>query len=71
MAFGDGFDTIPDPDNSRQGYAMAQQGFLSRWNLDTGQGKAIRPPPPDTETELRFNWDAAFAQDPFDSATIY
>ncbi|GAB4184664.1 MAG: hypothetical protein Tsb002_07860 [Wenzhouxiangellaceae bacterium] len=71
VAFGDGFDTIPDPDNSRRGYAMSQQGFLYRWNLDTAEGTAIRPPPPSADAELRFNWNAGFAQDPFDSATIY
>jgi len=71
VAFGDGFDTIPDPDNSRRGYAMAQEGYLSRWDLDTGEGRSIKPPPPNPETPLRFNWNAGFAQDPFDSATIY
>jgi len=69
--FGDGFDTRPDPGNSRQGYSMSQGGFLSRWNLDTGEQRFIRPEPPSPETELRFNWNAAIAQDPFDPATIY
>ena len=36
VGFGDGFDTIPDPENSRSGYVMAQGGYLWRWNLDTG-----------------------------------
>ncbi len=66
---GDGFDTAPFPDDSMQGYAMSQRGFLFRWNLRTG-GKDIRPSGPD-DTELRFNWNAGFAQDPFDLATIY
>ena len=71
VGFGDGFDTLPDPENSRRGYVMSQGGFLSTWNLDTGEQRLIRPEPPAPDIELRFNWDAAIAQDPFDPATIY
>ncbi|MEJ8566728.1 WD40/YVTN/BNR-like repeat-containing protein [Elongatibacter sediminis] len=71
VSFGDGFDTRPDPENPRQGYAMFQGGMLARWNLDTGELRLIRPNPPADGTELRFNWNAALAQVPFDSATIY
>jgi photosystem II stability/assembly factor-like uncharacterized protein len=71
VGFGDGFDTAADPENSRRGYAMSQDGYLIRWDLDTGERRAIRPSPPDPETRLRFNWNAGFAQDPFDAATIY
>ncbi|MEM6706931.1 MAG: hypothetical protein AAF690_29765 [Acidobacteriota bacterium] len=70
VAFGDGFDTAPDPDDASRGYAMSQGGNLSRWNLSQGGGKAIRPDGPDDEV-LRFNWNAGFAQDPFASGTIY
>lgn len=70
VAFGDGFDTLPDPEDSTRGYAMSQGGNLYRWNLRTGEGKVIRPDPPQG-TKLRFNWNAGIAQDPFDSATIY
>lgn len=71
VGFGDGFDTSPDPESSRRGYAMSQDGYLVRWDLDRGERRAIRPSPPDPETALRFNWNAGFAQDPFDPATIY
>ncbi len=71
VGFGDGFDTLPDPENSRQGYVMSQGGYLSRWNLDTGEQRLIRPDPQPAETDLRFNWNAALAQDPFDTATVY
>ncbi len=53
-----------------QGYAMSQGGNLFRWSLVTGERKNLRPAPPEGE-ELRFNWNAGFAQDPFDAATIY
>jgi len=71
VGFGDGFDTRPMPDNPRAGYTMSQGGMLFRWNLDTGEQRLIRPDPPDEETTLRFNWDAGFGQDRFDTDTIY
>ncbi len=71
VGFGDGFDTIPDPENSRRGYVMSQGGYLSRWNLDTGEQRMIRPNPQALDSDLRFNWSAGFAQDPFDVETIY
>ncbi|MEE8294119.1 MAG: hypothetical protein V3R64_00255 [Sphingomonadales bacterium] len=69
--FGDGFDTVPDPEDSMQGYAMAQGGALVRWNMRTGEARFIPPASPDPEVELRFNWSAGIAQDPFDPATVY
>ena len=70
MAFGDGFDVVPDPSDDRYGYAMSQGGSLLRYDLETGYQKGIRPIHPDGE-RLRFNWDAAIATDPFDAETIY
>ncbi|MEA2692699.1 MAG: hypothetical protein QOJ16_2086, partial [Acidobacteriota bacterium] len=67
---GDGFETLPDPDDSLLGYSESQSGFLNRFNLHTGEMKDIRPPTPDG-TRLRFNWNAGLAQDPFDKGTIY
>jgi photosystem II stability/assembly factor-like uncharacterized protein len=71
VGFGDGFDTVPDPRDPMRGYAMSQAGFLSRWDLRTGERKDIRPSPPDRKTRLRFNWNAAIAIDPFEPDTIY
>ncbi|MCJ7816129.1 MAG: hypothetical protein MUP31_08790, partial [Xanthomonadales bacterium] len=71
VGFGDGFDTLPDPENSRRGYVMSQGGMLSAWNLDTGEQRLIRPAPQNPDVDLRFNWNAAIAQDPFDPATLY
>jgi hypothetical protein len=70
VGFGDGFDTVPDPDDSMRGYAMSQEGYLVRWNLRTGERKNVRPAGPEG-VKLRFNWNAGFGQDPFDAATIY
>lgn len=71
VVFGDGFDVSPDPENNRYGYAMAQQGFLQRYDRQTGHSKYSRPTHPDPNMKVRFNWNSAFAQDPFDKGTIY
>jgi len=71
VGFGDGFDTLPDPENSRRGYVMSQGGNLFSWDLDTGEQRYIRPDPPAPDVELRFNWNAAIERDPFNPATIY
>ena len=68
---GDGFDVMPDPDSEDWVYAMSQGGSVGRYNAKTGQSWQIRPPAPDAKTMLRFNWNAAIAQDPFDNSTIY
>lgn len=68
---GDGFDVMPDPEDASWVYAMSQGGSLGRYNVKTGEQWFIRPPVPDLKTPLRFNWNAALAQDPFDKSTIY
>jgi photosystem II stability/assembly factor-like uncharacterized protein len=71
LMFGDGFDVIPDPENSRYGFAMSQQGFVGRYDRETGLNKVVRPTHPNPDIKLRFNWNSAIAMDPFDSKTIY
>ncbi len=71
ITFGDGFDVIPDPDDSRYGYSMSQQGFVSRYDWQTGNNYLVRPTPPNDSTTLRFNWNAGIGQDPFDNNTVY
>ena len=68
---GDGFDVVPDPEDANWVYAMSQGGSVGRVNTVTGQSAYIQPPAPDAKTLLRFNWNAAIAQDPFDKKTIY
>ena len=70
LYFGDGFDVVPDPEDARFVYAQSQEGFVARVDVESGYAKLLRPVHPDGET-LRFNWNAAIAQDPFDAATIY
>ncbi|MBP8238931.1 MAG: hypothetical protein KAX50_03175 [Saprospiraceae bacterium] len=68
--FGDGFDLGFRPDNNRYVYAMSQGGNLSYVDRQTGHTKTIRPVHPDG-VELRFNWNAGFAQNPFHNCGIY
>ncbi len=68
---GDGFDTHPDPADSMAGYSESQGGELVRWNLRTRESKLIKPAQVKGLEKLRFNWNAALAQDPFDPGTIY
>ena len=71
VGFGDGFGTAPIPTDPMTGYAMSQEGFIVRWNLRTGERKDIRPAPRENDGELRFNWNAAIAVDPFDPNGVY
>jgi len=71
LAFGDGFDVIPDPDNARYGFAQSQQGFVVRYDKETGHQRIVRPTHPDPDMRVRFNWNAAIAIDPFDNNSYY
>ena len=71
ISFGDGFDVVPDKDDSRFGWSMSQQGYVSRYDHITGNNYSVRPTHPDPEVQLRFNWNAAINIDPFDNSTLY
>ena len=68
---GDGFDVMPDKDDASWVFAMSQGGSVGRYNVKTGESWYVKPPAPDLKTTLRFNWNAAIAQDPFSNSTIY
>lgn len=68
--FGDGFDVMPHPANPDIVYAMSQGGNVGKVNKITGKTNYIKPVHPDGE-ELRFNWDAAIAQDPNNDCGLY
>lgn len=71
ISFGDGFDVIPDPDDSQFGWSMSQQGSVGRYDYKTGNNYTVQPTHPDPKVELRFNWNAAINIDPFDNSTLY
>lgn len=68
---GDGFDVMPDAEDPNWIYAMSQGGNVGRYHVPTGERWFIKPQSPSLEKRLRFNWNAAMAQDPFDKKTIY
>lgn len=70
LYFGDGFDVVPFRKDSRYGYAMSQQGYVGYYDRETGSVDFVRPVHPDT-VDLRFNWNAAIAQDPFADCGVY
>ncbi|MCH7524308.1 MAG: hypothetical protein IIC74_04690 [Bacteroidetes bacterium] len=71
ISFGDGFDVVPDRDDSRYGWSMSQQGFVSRYDWQTGNNYIVRPTHPEADVKLRFNWNSAININPFDNSTIY
>lgn len=68
---GDGFDAMPDAEDPSWVYSMSQGGSVGRRNWKTGESWFIKPPALDPKLQLRFNWNSAIAQDPFDKKTIY
>jgi len=71
ISFGDGFDVVPDKDDSRYGWSMSQQGSVVRYDYLTGNNYSVKPTHADATVELRFNWNAAINMDPFDNNTLY
>ncbi|WP_283635690.1 WD40/YVTN/BNR-like repeat-containing protein [Aquaticitalea lipolytica] len=71
ISFGDGFDVVPDKDDSRYGWTMSQQGYVQRYDWQTGNNYIVRPTHPEPNVELRFNWNSAINIDPFSNSTIY
>lgn len=69
ILFGDGFDVMPKLDEPNKAYAMWQGGALNLIDKMTGETEYIKPL--SDSIELRFSWNAALAQDPFDPNTIY
>lgn len=41
ISFGDGFDVVPDKDDSRYGYTMSQQGNVQRYDHVTGNNYGV------------------------------
>lgn len=66
---GDGFDVKSVPGDANICYAMSQGGNLARINTLTGKSTNIMPA--EEDVKLRWNWNSALAQDPFDRNTIY
>ena len=70
LYFGDGFDVVPIPDDSRYGYAMSQGGNVALYDRQTGATHSVKPVHPEN-IPLRFNWNAAISIDPNNSNALY
>lgn len=68
---GDGFDAMPDAEDASWVYSQSQGGSIGKRNWKTGESWFIKPQALDPSVKLRFNWNSALAQDPFDKKTIY
>lgn len=71
ISFGDGFDVLPDPRDSRYGISTSQQGSAAIYDRVTGYNETVRPTYPEGDVELRFNWNAAMSRDPQNPSTVY
>ncbi|GAA4401635.1 hypothetical protein GCM10023187_15990 [Nibrella viscosa] len=71
LMLADGFDVIPDPTDSRYGYAMSQGGNIVRYDKQTAISSFVKPIVPDANIRLRYNWNTGFAADPIAKNTIY
>jgi len=70
VLFGDGFDVMPFAGDNRYGFAMYQGGNVNLYDKETGATQYIQPRHPDG-IPLRFNWNAALAQNPSSDCGIY
>ena len=70
LYFGDGFDVVPYPGDSRYGWAMSQGGNVGFYDRETGETKNAKPAG-DKDHKLRYNWNAAIAQDPKNPCGAY
>jgi len=67
---GDGYLSIPDPDNPDIHYCEWQYCGLSRYDRTTGNTISIKPQPTEEE-EYNWNWNTPYFISPFDSKTLY
>lgn len=68
---GDGHDCAIDPNDPNIVYCESQQGYLRRFDRQTGESVSIRPRPEKGEKDLRFNWDSPILISPHSHTRIY
>ncbi len=68
---GDGFQSQIDPEDPNAVYAQAQNGYLSRFNLKTGENVDIIPQPEPGQPSLRWFWDAPLIISPHAHTRLY
>ncbi len=72
---GDGFYVKVDPEDWHIIYSESQGGAIQRINVETGEGRGIRPIPSrlgePSGTRYRFNWDSPIFISPHNHTTLY
>lgn len=71
VLWADGHQPATEPGNPNIVYAEAQEGFLYRIDLATGEKISIQPQPEADEGFERFNWDSPILVSPHSPTTIY
>lgn len=61
---GDGYEAVPDPDNSNIIYCEWQYGGLTRHDLKSGETISIKPQEGKDEPPYRWNWDTPLIVSP-------
>lgn len=69
--FGDGFETVVDPEEPNIVYSQWQYGGLVRYDRATGEAVDIQPQPAPGEAPLRWNWDAPVIISPHSHTRLY
>lgn len=67
---GDGYLSIPDPNNPDISYAESQYCGIRRYDRTTGNSISIKPQPIEDE-EYTWNWNTPYLLSDFDSKTLY
>ena len=67
---GDGFLSIPDPENTDIQYCESQYCGIRRYDRTTGNSVSIQPQPT-TDEEYNWNWNTPYFISSFNSKTLY
>ena len=68
---GDGSYCAFDPADQMLVYSESQQGYLTRFDLRSGQGKTLRPEPTEGQPGFRFHWMAPLVASAHAAGTMY
>ncbi|MEJ2595749.1 MAG: glycosyl hydrolase [bacterium] len=71
ILWADGHQPATEPGNPNIVYAEAQEGFMNRLDLVTGERVSIQPQPGAGEDFERFNWDSPILVSPHSPTRIY
>ena len=67
----DGMFTLSDPNDHNTIYTNCQNGRIVRYDMKTGERKAVQPQLAPGEPPLRWNWTTPIVISPFDTKTLY